>query len=360
MATTPSTAKLQDLKDARTTTTVQTGRPGRPGAQQTVIKEPDGRTIVKQGSKAVIQHDESQRLARSTTTAVVNQQPNGNNVTIINSTNNTQIVNVTDPNGGLLRRYRKGADGSEVTLIENQPRRSRNRFGRNLAIGAGIGLGVVAGAVLLHELTEIHEPRHELTPERYNVRYDGASDDELYETLSAPPVARLQRWYTLDEVRATHNLRQHMRSVDLDDINFESGSWDVDSAEFRTLERMARAMLRVIERNSNEVFLIEGYTDAVGTQEDNLTLSDRRAESVAEVLTREFNVPPENLTTQGYGEQYLKIETSGPERSNRRVAVRNITPLITRSNAYSEEKERREDYRPRHESRHWRYERYSR
>ena len=32
--------------------------------------------------------------------------------------------------------------------------------------------------------------------------------------------------------------------------------------------------------------------------------------------------------TQGYGEQYLKIDTQGPEEANRRVAVRRITPLI--------------------------------
>jgi outer membrane protein OmpA-like peptidoglycan-associated protein len=32
--------------------------------------------------------------------------------------------------------------------------------------------------------------------------------------------------------------------------------------------------------------------------------------------------------TQGYGEQQLKVRTSGPERENRRVAVRRITPLL--------------------------------
>jgi hypothetical protein len=41
--------------------------------------------------------------------------------------------------------------------------------------------------------------------------------------------------------------------------------------------------------------------DAVGSDIDNLSLSDRRAQSVASVLTQNFQVPPENLTTQGYG-----------------------------------------------------------
>ena len=74
--------------------------------------------------------------------------------------------------------------------------------------------------------------------------------------------------------------------------------------------------------------MIEGYTDAVGQDIDNLSLSDRRAEAVAVALTQEFKVPAENLVTQGYGEEYLKVPTQGPERANRRVAVRRITPLI--------------------------------
>ena len=49
---------------------------------------------------------------------------------------------------------------------------------------------------------------------------------------------------------------------------------------------------------------------------------------MAQVLTEQFNVPPENLTTQGYGEQFLKVPTDGPERRNRRVTVRRITPLL--------------------------------
>ncbi len=63
------------------------------------------------------------------------------------------------------------------------------------------------------------------------------------------------------------------------------------------------------------MFLIEGHTDAVGTEEDNLSLSDRRAEAVAVALTEQFQIPPENLTTQGYGEQQLKVPVQGPDEA---------------------------------------------
>ena len=94
------------------------------------------------------------------------------------------------------------------------------------------------------------------------------------------------------------------------------------------LAAIAEGIKRAIERNPKEVFMIEGHTDAVGADEDNLSLSDRRAEAVAVALSEQFQVPAENLVTQGYGEQYLKEQTDGPSETNRRVAVRRITPLL--------------------------------
>jgi len=118
-----------------------------------------------------------------------------------------------------------------------------------------------------------------------------------------------------------------MPRVDLD-INFDTGSWQLTPEQIDRLAFIADGINRAIERNPREVFMIEGHTDATGNDVDNLSLSDRRAESVAVALTEQFNVPAENLVTQGYGEQYLKIPTPGPEAANRRVAVRRITPLI--------------------------------
>jgi len=123
-----------------------------------------------------------------------------------------------------------------------------------------------------------------------------------------------------------------MPSIDLDTITFDTGSWEVTPDQARLLEPIAAAMRRAIARNPDEIYLIEGHTDAVGSDLDNLSLSDRRAESVAEILTQDFGIPPDNLTTQGYGEQFLKIPTQGPERRNRRVTVRRITPLLTGQN----------------------------
>jgi outer membrane protein OmpA-like peptidoglycan-associated protein len=165
------------------------------------------------------------------------------------------------------------------------------------------------------------------------VDYEQADEGTVYEALTAPPVVAVDRRYTLDQIRYSPDLRARMRSVDIDTITFDTGSFTVTPDQAARLSVIAAAINRAIRANPQEVFLIEGYTDAVGSDIDNLSLSDRRAQSVATVLTQQFQVPPENLTTQGYGEQYLKVNTQGPSRENRRVTVRRITPLLQQGQA---------------------------
>ena len=49
---------------------------------------------------------------------------------------------------------------------------------------------------------------------------------------------------------------------------------------------------------------------------------------MALALTEYFDIPPENMDIQGYGETELRIDTLRDEPRNRRAAVRIITPLL--------------------------------
>jgi outer membrane protein OmpA-like peptidoglycan-associated protein len=49
---------------------------------------------------------------------------------------------------------------------------------------------------------------------------------------------------------------------------------------------------------------------------------------VALALTETFQILPENLIVQGYGESFLKTKTQAAEENNRRATVRRITPLL--------------------------------
>ena len=111
-------------------------------------------------------------------------------------------------------------------------------------------------------------------------------------------------------------------------MKFASGSAAVGAKEARNLADLGRVMQELLADNPREVFLIEGHTDATGKAAMNLALSDRRAESVALALTEYFDIPPENMVVQGYGETELLIDTQESEAANRRVEVRVITPLL--------------------------------
>jgi outer membrane protein OmpA-like peptidoglycan-associated protein len=99
-------------------------------------------------------------------------------------------------------------------------------------------------------------------------------------------------------------------------------------SQANTLRKVAGAMLQVIKKDPGETFFIEGHTDAVGGDEPNLVLSDERAKSVASLLTEVYDIPAENMVTQGYGERFLKVRTEEAEQQNRRVTVRRVTPLV--------------------------------
>lgn len=278
----------------------------------TIIREP-GRTIIRgDDDRAVIRYDETQRF-RDLGLDTRSERRGEENVTIYNRPDGTQIVTVTDAEGRLIRRSRRERDGGEFVMIDNVRRDGPQ-------------------ARFAEEVVELPPPPLRIPRERYIVDAERADERLIYETITAPPVAPVPRRYTLDEVRYSPDLRAHMRSVDIDSINFDSGSWTVTPDQAGRLRVIAQAVRQAVERAPNEVFMVEGHTDAVGSDVDNLSLSDRRAQSVAEILTRDFAIPAENLTTQGYGEQYPKVQTQGDSRENRRVTLRRITPLLTGQN----------------------------
>jgi outer membrane protein OmpA-like peptidoglycan-associated protein len=307
---------FDDLKRNRRERTIAAGK-------LRVIEEPDRRVIVKQNNRTFIRHDESERFRRIAPDARTIRRSDGTSTTFMTRTGGIRIYDVSDRHGRLLYRYRRYPNGREVILIDNRRHynRDRNRT-RDVLIGAGIGLFI--GSAIALAAPDVRIPRDE-----YIVDYGRASDDDLYYALTAPPIERLDRGYSLDEIRYSAPLRDRMRRIDLDTVTFDFGSWEVGPDQGRALDRLADGINRVLQRNPDEIFMIEGHTDAVGSEEDNLTLSDRRAQSVAEILTTEYGVAPENLVTQGYGEEHLKIPTDGPERLNRRITVRRIGPLLS-------------------------------
>jgi OmpA-OmpF porin, OOP family len=271
-----------------------------------VFTEPGRVIVVDPTGQSFIRHNEEDRFRFGARDIQV-QRVGGETRTIVIRPDGSQIINIVGGDGQLVRRIRRDREGREFIIIDNSYRDPR-------AIG---GFYV-----------DLPPPLIRIPYDRYIVEADVATPELIYETMEAPPVDRIERRYSLDEIRYSPSVRQLMPSIDLNTINFDTGSWEIPPDQAARLQVVAEGLNRAIARNPREVFLIEGHTDAVGNPVDNLSLSDRRAESAAELLTQQFAVPAENLTSQGYGAQYLKEQTDGPSRINRRVTIRRITPLL--------------------------------
>ena len=166
-------------------------------------------------------------------------------------------------------------------------------------------------------------------PKKQRVVISTQDDDaELKAALAAKDIRELGRTFSLRQIREIPQVRALAAMIDVDSITFDSGSSAIKASEAADLADLGGLMQDMIDRNPGEMFLIEGHTDAVGKAAMNLALSDRRAESVALALTEYFDIPPENMVIQGYGETELRIDTLADEKRNRRAAVRIITPLM--------------------------------
>lgn len=107
-------------------------------------------------------------------------------------------------------------------------------------------------------------------------------------------------------------------------ITFSSGIlFDVDKADLKTQSQTELAKLSVIlNKYADTNILLAGHTDSTGSEEYNLGLSRRRAESVANYLTTQ-NVDSARFAVEGYGKSdpVASNETAEGRAENRRVEV---------------------------------------
>ncbi|MER2533571.1 MAG: OmpA family protein, partial [Rhizobiaceae bacterium] len=276
-----------------------------------IVRELGDRLILQLGGETIVESNERPRMTRGARDVYYEDLPQGRTREVILRDNGVRIVTIRNRYGDVVQRSRIDRDGREYVLSYVDERN-------------------------YERVRDWRDPGDDLPPLRLTIPRDdyileserARDPDDYYEFLEQPPVERVQRLYSVDEVKRSARVRDIARRVDLDTLTFEFGSASIPESEVRRLEGVATAMERLLDKNPAETFLIEGHTDAVGSDIANLALSDRRAEAVAQALTDVFGIPPENLSTQGYGERYLKVNTQAPERENRRVAIRRITPLV--------------------------------
>ena len=107
-------------------------------------------------------------------------------------------------------------------------------------------------------------------------------------------------------------------------ITFSSGIlFDVDKANLKDPYKGELSQLAtILNKYEDTNILLAGHTDSTGSDEYNLELSRRRAQSVANYLATQ-NVNSARFTTQGYGKSdpIASNDTAEGRSQNRRVEV---------------------------------------
>lgn len=102
------------------------------------------------------------------------------------------------------------------------------------------------------------------------------------------------------------------------DLLFEFGKANLDVAAAPYLDKIAALIIY----KSSKPLLVGGYTDNIGTMEDNQALSDARARVVSHALQKR-GVPAGRLRTEGYSLHRPLMPNSNEEgrAMNRRVEI---------------------------------------
>ncbi|KAJ03254.1 OmpA family protein [Sulfitobacter mediterraneus] len=222
----------------------------------------------------------------------------GSTRTIVTKPDNSRIVTIRGRDGTVLRRISVDPQGREFVLVDDL---------------------VEEQEVIVNELPQVVQDANQVGKRE---------EADLRAALQAEMQADQQRRFSLRQVREIPQVRALAPQLELDAVQFATGSAAIRPEQARSLARIGRALSDLIAKDPRTVILVEGHTDAVGNATYNLALSDRRAETVALAMTEYFDVPPQNMITQGYGESDLKVRTLENEPANRRAVVRNITGLL--------------------------------
>ncbi|MEX1221716.1 MAG: OmpA family protein [Idiomarina sp.] len=115
-------------------------------------------------------------------------------------------------------------------------------------------------------------------------------------------------------------------------MQFEIGNENVERVNREHLLVLATFLTKYPETQAR----IEGHTDSVGSDADNMKLSQQRAQNVVDYLVREHDIAANRLTATGYGETrpLSNNDTDAGQQANRRInAVIDCATDITGLNA---------------------------
>jgi outer membrane protein OmpA-like peptidoglycan-associated protein len=143
------------------------------------------------------------------------------------------------------------------------------------------------------------------------------SEVEMLQLLNPAPLTREIRPGARGIVAAERPMGRLVLNV-----TFEYNSAKLTDAARELLDRLGRVIGN--DQLADRRFVIEGHTDARGSDAYNMTLSIRRADAVSHYLIDRHGVTPNRLRAEGRGETAL-LDPAHPDSGvNRRVEVKSF------------------------------------
>ena len=146
------------------------------------------------------------------------------------------------------------------------------------------------------------------TNSKVQVRRDGSYKLKLNRDVRYLMLGYARGYLNQNQQLTTHNLKDSKtyeqdfvlnpisRPITMDNIFFEFGKWDLTPASEKGLQQL----VKLLQDNPNITIELSAHTDLVGDSLSNIELSQKRAQSVVNYLTKQ-GIDKERLTPVGYG-----------------------------------------------------------
>ena len=132
---------------------------------------------------------------------------------------------------------------------------------------------------------------------------------------------RKTRSLSLGEREEIAEIASTKPKIDLN-IQFDYNSAEISKASLSSVQELGKALSNPSLKGST--FVVAGHTDAIGGEEYNQGLSERRADTIKRYLTDKFGINGSELVTVGYGKTKPKDANAPMDPANRRVQVVNM------------------------------------
>lgn len=183
---------------------------------------------------------------------------------------------------------------------------------------AEVHLTDTIGTLVHKDVTDDHgQFEFTLKPGKYRVKLFIAGELKKDKAINLP-VLQGQKIYNNVRIFVLYEERKHFI---LENLLFETNSAIIEKSSYPILDKL----IEYLNYEKEFRFEIAGYTDNVGSDENNQILSENRAVAVVNYLV-ERGIAADRLVAKGYGELYPIAENSTDEgrAKNRRTEIKKI------------------------------------